>query len=64
MGERLVVTSLLLLSFLLHVSSDDLFTSISDLQRLLTAGEDIPELIDDYIAQEKERLESLKRSPT
>jgi len=60
---RLVVTSLFLLAFLARVSSD-LFTSINDLQRLLTANEDIPELIDDYIAQEKERLQSLKRSST
>ncbi|TKR57848.1 hypothetical protein L596_030494 [Steinernema carpocapsae] len=52
--------TLLLALFALGVSAD-LFTSIADLQKLLTAEKDIPNIIEQYINLEKERISELQK---
>jgi hypothetical protein len=39
----------------------DIFTSIADLQRLTDVEKEIPDLINNYINMENQRLENLRR---
>lgn len=56
---RRLCISILLLS-LVTVINSEIFTSIADLQRLLTVEKNIPDLINNYIQTETKRLEQLK----
>uniref|UniRef100_A0A915DK77 Prolyl 4-hydroxylase alpha-subunit N-terminal domain-containing protein n=1 Tax=Ditylenchus dipsaci TaxID=166011 RepID=A0A915DK77_9BILA len=60
MGQLSGLTKAFVIFNLLNYLSADLFTSVADLQRLLHAEKDIPELINTYIAQENARLANLK----
>ena len=56
---RRLCISILVLS-LVTVINSEIFTSIADLQRLLAVEKNIPNLINDYIQTETQRLEQLK----